>query len=190
MEWLGPKSLSTVKIEEAIRIVGRLLRRLAVPAGPEFRSQDLEIDSSIADIKHRWEKFAQPFPRSVLDRVVNFADSRRGRRTSEFVLVNYDLHYDNILAGAREPWLAIDPKVIVGDLEFGVAQLFWNRLEEIEASAGLERHFRALVESASLNEPLAREWTLVRTVDYWLWGLSVGFTEDPVRCRRIVEWLS
>jgi len=29
----------------------------------------------------------------------------------------------------------------------------------------------------------------VRCVDYWLWGLSVGLTEDPVRCQRIINWL-
>ena len=30
----------------------------------------------------------------------------------------------------------------------------------------------------------------MRCVDYWLWGLSVGLTEDPVRCARIVERLT
>jgi len=26
-----------------------------------------------------------------------------------------------------------------------------------------------------------------RAVDYWLWGLDAGLTEDPLRCRRLVE---
>ena len=67
------------------------------------------------------------------------------------LLVNYDLHYDNVLAGEREPWLAVDPKVVAGDLEYGLAQLLWCRLEEIEAQSGLERHFAALVEAAAVD---------------------------------------
>ncbi len=86
--------------------------------------------------------------------------------------------------------LEVDPKVVVGDLEFGVAQLLWTRLEDIEACGGLERQFRALTVAGWLDPTLAREWTLVRCVDYWLWGISVGLTYDPARCERIVEWLT
>ncbi len=80
--------------------------------------------------------------------------------------------------------------MVVGDVEYGVAQLLWTRLEEMMEGCGLEWHFRALVEAAELDVERARAWTLVRCVDYWLWGLSVGFTEDPARCRVIVEWLA
>lgn len=34
-----------------------------------------------------------------------------------------------------------------------------------------------------------RAWTLVRCVDYWLWALSAGLTEDPARCEIIVRQL-
>ncbi len=27
----------------------------------------------------------------------------------------------------------------------------------------------------------------LRSVDYWLWGLEHGLTEDPVRCDRLVR---
>jgi hypothetical protein len=30
---------------------------------------------------------------------------------------------------------------------------------------------------------------LFRAVDYWLWGLAAGLTEDPLRCRRLVSVL-
>ena len=59
----------------------------------------------------------------------------------------------------------------------------------IEANGGLEYHFQLLVEAAELDEQLARHWTLVRCVDYWLWGLTLDFTEDPKRCDRITQWL-
>jgi streptomycin 6-kinase len=91
--------------------------------------------------------------------------------------------------GTREPWLAVDPKVVSGDPEFGIAQLLWTRLEDIEARGGLERAFHHITEAAGCDLKRARAWTLVRCVDYWLWALSAGLTEDPDRCEAIVRWL-
>ena len=39
------------------------------------------------------------------------------------MLVNQDLHADNILSATREPWLVIDPKPLAGEREFGVAAI-------------------------------------------------------------------
>jgi streptomycin 6-kinase len=33
-------------------------------------------------------------------------------------LLHWDLHYENVLAGEREPWLAIDPEPLAGDPGF------------------------------------------------------------------------
>ena len=106
------------------------------------------------------------------------------------LLVNYDLLYGDVLASTREPWLAVDPKVVVGDPEYGIAQLLWLRLEDMEAQGGLDHYFHLLTEAANLDPALTRAWTLVRCVDYWLLGLSVGLTYDPPRCERIINWLA
>lgn len=82
------------------------------------------------------------------------------------LLANRDMHYQNVLAGDREPWLVIDPKVMRGDAEFGLAPLLWRRLEEAGGPAGLRRRFDALVGEAGLDAELARGWTLLRAVDY------------------------
>ena len=93
------------------------------------------------------------------------------------------------MRGAREPWLAVDPMVVVGDVEYGVAPLLWWRLEDMLASGGLQRHFRSLVAAAELDVERARDWTLVRSVEYWLWGLDHGLTVDPSRCAFVSHWL-
>ena len=85
-------------------------------------------------------------------------------------------------------WSSI-PRRLAGDPEYGIAQLLWTRLEDIQQSGGLRRHFDRLVDQAELDPDLARSWTLVRCVDYWLWALSAGLTEDPVRCEVITNWL-
>ena len=46
-------------------------------------------------------------------------------------LIHGDLHYENVLAGDREPWLVIDPKPTSGDPHYEVAPLLWNRWDEL-----------------------------------------------------------
>jgi streptomycin 6-kinase len=104
------------------------------------------------------------------------------------LLIHADLHYDNILAGQRELWLAIDPRPVAGEPEQAVPELLWTR-HDVESQEGIQRMLRALVESAGLNGERARSWVIVRCVDYWLWGLDHGLTEDPKRCRLILQSL-
>lgn len=188
LERLTQRPLNDLPIDEALCVAGRLLRQLAIAPRREFRSQAALAQEMLRNMPVRWQQVGHPFAQHLLDHacalLVQHAQPRHN------LLVNYDLHYENILAGSRAPWLAIDPKVIIGDPEFGIAQLLMNRLEEIEQQGGLERHFQILGEAAELDGDLARVWTFARTIDTWLWGLSVGLTEDPKRCKRIIEWLA
>ncbi len=181
------RSLETLAIDQALMIAGRLLRRLAIPAPENLRSLRDVAAELARTLPERWEQYGRPMPRRTLDLACEIAGQYQ---TSTRLLVNYDLHYADVLSGTREPWLAVDPKVVAGILEYGPAQLFWCRLEDIQAQGGLARHFDALVEAAELDPELARAWTLVRCVDYWLWGLSAGLTYDPARCEVIVGWLT
>ena len=44
------------------------------------------------------------------------------------VLLHGDLHHYNILSAVRKPWLAIDPKGVVGEVEYEVGAFVRNRL--------------------------------------------------------------
>jgi streptomycin 6-kinase len=53
-------------------------------------------------------------------------------------------------------------------------------------SNAIEVHFDTVVTEAALDRDRARDWVVFRTVDYWLWGLKAGLTEDPLRCARLL----
>lgn len=181
------RTLNDVPVTEAVTLAGQLLRRLAIPAPKEITSLS-EVTKRLAQaLPARWEQAGRPFSRQILDQACTLATE--SGPASGNLLVNYDLIYADILASEREPWLAVDPKVVAGDLEYGIAQLLWRRLEEIEAQGGLDRHFQIVTEAANLDTDLSRSWTFVRCVDYWLWGCSIGLTEDPARCEVIIRWL-
>lgn len=104
-------------------------------------------------------------------------------------LVHADLHFGNILAGTREPWLAIDPHAVVGDPELSVPELLRTRIDEI-ADVELRRLLHTIVDAGQLDLIRAERWATVRAVDYWLWGLEHGLTVDPHRCERVLSTLS
>ncbi len=188
LERLNPhKTLNEIEIEEAILIAGKILRLLAIPdpgSLPQLQKMSLDMANSLPD---RWDQTGRVLSKKHIEAAYDFAIGI-GDKASQSV-VNYDLHYLDILAGEREPWLAVDPKVVIGDPEFGVAQLLWCRLEDMRSSDGLEDCFNILVNAAELDYELTRAWTLVRCVDYWLWSLSIGLTEDPAKCEIILNWL-
>ena len=194
LEWLDPRRcLAEAELSVAVPAAGRLLRRLAVPvpAGwpgrpvPGLRQWALGL---AAELPGRWRAAGRPFPWRRLDEAVEVAAALAPRAGG--LLANRDMHYRNVLAGEREPWLVIDPKVMRGDAEFGLAPLLWRRLGEAGGPAGLRRRFDALVDEAGLDAGLARGWTLLRAVDYQLWSLSLDLTEDPALFATVIDWLS
>jgi arginyl-tRNA synthetase len=97
-------------------------------------------------------------------------------------------HGDVGLHVAKTIW-AFSKGDSAGDPEFGLFPLMLRRQEETKDIESLTHRFNKLIESGELDEEISRGWTLVRCVDYWLWALSVGYTDDPKRCEFIANWL-
>lgn len=172
----------------AAEIAGGLIRQLAIPAPEGFRRSGT-IAAAIAENVHaRNQALGAPIPAAWVDRIA--ALGRELATSREDVLVHADLHYDNVLAGERQAWLAIDPKAATGDPELSLAELMWTRLDEAPDAAAVRELQAVLVASAGLDAERGRAWTTIRAADYWLWGLENGLTEDPVRCHRLVETFS
>ena len=177
------RSLEGEPLAEAVAVAGGLLRRLAVPAPPALRGVAEELDEIRAELEDRWEATGRPFPRRLLEEARDVPPPRED--ASPLLLVNQDLHYGNVLRGEREPWLVIDPKPLAGDPEFGVAPLLWNRLAST-STPSVRKRLDVLVDTAGLDRDRAHRWSLLRVVDYWVWAVEEGFTEDPDRCRWLV----
>ncbi|MFC8271446.1 aminoglycoside phosphotransferase family protein [Streptomyces sp. NPDC057271] len=88
-------------------------------------------------------------------------------------LLHWDLHYDNVLAAEREPWLAIDPKPLVGDPGFDLLPALTN-LWEADPAAGTLWRFDLLTERLGLDRGRALAWTLGRVLQNGLWDVEDG----------------
>jgi streptomycin 6-kinase len=101
--------------------------------------------------------------------------------------VHSDLHYDNLLPsspGQLRRFTAIDPKPVLGDAEYAVAPMLWNRLAELcpgDPAGHLRAHCTALATAAGLDAELAVGWTVVREVRNALSYLGHGRSGDAQR---------
>ncbi|MDX6362143.1 MAG: streptomycin 6-kinase [Streptomyces sp.] len=90
-------------------------------------------------------------------------------------LLHWDLHFENVLAADREPWLVIDPKPLAGDPCFDLLPALWNRFDDGQ----LLRRFDLLTEVLGLDRDRARAWTLGRVLENSLWRIEDGEGPDP-----------
>ncbi|MEV0660901.1 aminoglycoside phosphotransferase family protein [Actinomadura luteofluorescens] len=159
-------------------LAGLLVRLVAVPA-PEGLRRLADIAADMLD----------QVPGAVP--VLGDPDDRRLVRTcasavAELVgepgdrLLHWDLHYDNVLAAEREPWLAIDPKPLAGDPGFDLLPALDNRWDEVVASGDVTRtvlrRFDLLTEALALDRRRATGWTLGRVLQNALWDVEDGET--------------
>jgi streptomycin 6-kinase len=177
LERLHPTDLTEVWDVEACEIVGGLYRRLHRPAPPRLRP--------LTSYVGRWtERLAAlprdaPVPHRLVEQAVSLGHDLVSDPASDGTMVHGDLHYENVLAGDREPWLVIDPKPMSGDPHYEVAPLLWNRFDELAASRsgqsvrdGVRRRFHATIDAAGLDEDRARDWVVVRMLHQALWELE------------------
>lgn len=168
---------------EACEVVAGLYGRLHVPAPPQLRT----LSSCVRAWTDRLERLSReaPLPRRLVEQAVSLGRSFTVDEATDGRLIHTDLHYANVLAADREPWLAIDPKPLSGDPHYEVAPLLWNRWDELAdpvgpgVRRGVRARFHAVVDAAGLDEHRARDWVVVRMLGNALWRL-----EDPPSTAR------
>jgi streptomycin 6-kinase len=116
-----------------------------------------------------------PFPPRLLDEAETlFADLCASMDAP--VLLHGDLHHDNILAARRQPWLAIDPKGLVGEPAYEPGALLRNPLPQLlqtlQPGRILARRIDQLAEELALDRARIRGWALAQAVLSAWWSVE------------------
>lgn len=187
------RTLQDVPVEAAVPVWGSLVRRLSLvpdgrPQWQQFSHVAARAEQWSDELPERWEHLGRPFPRWLLEAALEVCQTRGavGRRSGKDVLVHTDLHFLNILArlpctpGGPAPlrddgYAAIDPQPMIGEAEFAVAPLLWNRIGELsrpDPERALLERCRDFSAAAGLDSEVARQWSLAREVENALWYAS------------------
>ena len=135
---------------EATSVAAGMMIRLRKPVPPKHRFHDVwEWMQGLERLRSAFGGGTGPFPASLVER----AEAHLCNPSGGKLVLHGDLHHYNILSAEREPWLAIDPKGIVGEPEYEAAAFLRNnlldrpepgrilstRVDQIAGEAGLDR---------------------------------------------------
>lgn len=108
-------------------------------------------------------------------------------------MLHWDLHYDNVLAAQREPWIAIDPEPLVGDPGFDLWPALDSRWDDVVAKGDtpgiVRRRFDLHTDVLGLDRARATGWTLGRLLQNSLWDIEDGETRLAPSSVTIAESL-
>ena len=189
LERLDHDDLTGLPDVEACEVVAGLYPRLHLPAPPQLRT--------VTSYVERWlDPLAAlprdaPIPHRLVDQAVSLGRDLVADPASTGALVHGDLHYFNVLASHREPWLVIDPKPMSGDPHYELAPMLWNRMDELDdVRPGVRRRFHALVDGAGLDEARARDWVVLRMVLNAQWAVTDAEHADRRLTAEERDWVT
>jgi streptomycin 6-kinase len=98
------------------------------------------------------------------------------------MLLHGDLQHYNVLFDSSRGWIAIDPKGIVGELEYEIGAILRNPVEQPElfiSTAVIEQRLRILTDVLDLNYRRVLEWSFAQAILSAIWDIEDGFPVTP-----------
>lgn len=164
----------------ATAIAAGVLARWRRPPPPDHAFPTVaDWGRGFARIKARFDGGPGPLPAALLARAeAIFAELLAS--SGPPVVLHGDLHHGNILSATREPWLAIDPKGVVGEAEYEVGALLRNPSAELAADPRVAaRRIAQLGDLLGFDRQRLRDWALAQAVLSTWWRIEDGEPPNP-----------
>jgi streptomycin 6-kinase len=178
--------------ERATAIAAGVMRRLWRPLPPEHPFPSVaRWAAGLGRLRKRFEGATGPLPCALVERAEDLFRALIASM-AEPVLLHGDLHHDNILAAEREPWLAIDPKGVVGEPAYEVGALLRNPFPEIlsmpQPGRILARRVDQLAGELGFDRDRILGWALAQAVLAAWWCLEdrVPGWEGFIECAELL----
>ena len=177
--------------EGATLVAARVMRQLWLPVPPGHPFPALERWLwAIRDLRERFDGGTGPLPAGRVEQAEAYRDELLASMGPP-VLLHADLHHDNILRAARAPWLAIDPKGVVGEAAYEVGTLLHNPWPDLlhrpDPQRVLARRVDLLAEALGFDRQRILRWGVVNAVLAACWSTEGG--DDwwfPLACADIL----
>lgn len=130
---------------------------------------------------------SETLPSLLLKKAIQLKNSLL-ESSKTLVYLHGDLHHDNILQH-ENTWLTIDPKGIVGELEFEIAAFDFMYVAElannVNAKEIIESRIELLALKANINAARIKNWVFVRLILMAAW--SIEDNSDPSLAIKLAE---
>jgi streptomycin 6-kinase len=109
-------------------------------------------------------------------------------------LLHGDLQHDNVLFDATRGWLAIDPKGVVGEVEYEIGAVLRNPIERPDlflSAAAVERRLSRFARRLTLDMDRVLQWAFAQAVLSAIWiiedGAGVESSHPALRLARLLQ---
>jgi streptomycin 6-kinase len=188
--------LTRATLDEAIDAYADVIPRLAVPVATDHPFTTLADEAAgwAGSIEHEWRTKGEPFEPSLLDHVAHLLATLPGAQGPQ-VLIHQDMHADNVLRAERQPWLVVDPKPLVGEVEFmvgGILRSFdvtatpgepMRAFDGLHDRASVLHRFEGLTSRLDVDRDRARDWAVAHCI---AWCFDSSWLDVHVQSAR---WL-
>ena len=133
--------------DEATDIIAETVLKLHAPRKAEAPKELISLKERFAPLFSRAAQDRNDNLTSVFTHAADLAQYLLGAQTRNDIPLHGDLHHENILyAGQDRGWLAIDPKGLMGEPAYEVANIFCNPvpLQNIVQQEGRALHLAAI----------------------------------------------
>ncbi len=124
LERLHQERLDLVGDLEACEVVAGLYGLVHVAALPQLRPLTTYVARSVDRLAALPRN--APLPRRLVEQAITLAGDFAKDQATTGTMIHGDLHYLNVMAADRAPWLVIDPKPLDGDPHYEPAPMLWN----------------------------------------------------------------
>lgn len=178
--------------EQATSIAASVMKELwrPVPADHPFPTVS-DWGKGFKRLRQYYNGGCGPIPPKLLEEAETLY-AELSASMAEPVLLHGDLHHDNILAAQREPWLAIDPKGLVGEPAYDTGSWLHNPLPDLlqrpQPGRILARRIDQFVEEPGFERARIRGWGLSQAVLAYWWTIE-DFGEgwqDALTCAELL----
>ena len=162
--------------EKATAIAAGVMRGLWRPApeGHAFPTVE-EWAGGLKELRRRFDGGVGPLPLALVEEAESLFAELIGSM-EEPVLLHGDLHHDNILAATRQPWLAIDPKGLIGEPAYEVGAILRNLWQGQHTITNpgrlLERRVCQFSEQLGFDRTRVRGWGVAQAVLSAWWSME------------------
>jgi streptomycin 6-kinase len=171
--------------DEATRILAQVMKKLwrPLPANHSFRNIS-DWAEGMQRLRTHFNGGTGPLPTPIVEMAEQLFTELLASQ-AEQVLLHGDLHHMNVLSATREPWLAIDPKGIVGEPCYEVGAMLHNRLETDNLKQLLARRVDILSEELGFDRQRIIGWGIAQNVLSAWWTIEDhGEGEEHVEAWR------
>lgn len=168
--------------EDATGIIADVIQRMQSPAPPQGCPE-------VMDWSAGFEQYLRSGDGRIPRALVEDAH-RRFRRLAasqhRLRLLHGDLQHSNVLFDSNRGWLAIDPKGVVGEIEYELGAVLRNPTEKPDlfaSPATVTRRLSQFATTLHLNRARAAEWGYTQAVLSAIWSIEDGFditADSPV----------